>query len=255
MDKLLKFPKYFLLLAVLFVGCNSENVGDCFQAKGSIMQSIFTVPSFDQIQIEGNVSLFIEQGATQEVSIETGENLLPDVFVEVVDGTLIIRDTNSCNFVREYGSTIARITTPNITRIQNASSYDVVGVGELSFNSLLLVSNTSGGLADPRKGGDFYLDINTTELRVSANGQSAFYLSGNVQTANINFADENPRFEGATLRVDDLTIFQRSANKMIVFPVNSISGRIVGTGDVIAKNTPPIVEVEESFTGQLIFED
>ena len=255
MDKLLKFPKCFLLLTVLFVGCNSENLGDCFQAEGSTVQTIITTPSFDKIQIEGEVSLFIKQGEIQEVSIETGENLLPDVFVEVVDGTLIIRDTNNCNFVRDYGSTIARITTPNLTSIRNASSYDIEGIGQLAFDSLLLVSNTSGGLADPKKGGDFYLNISTTELRVSANGQSAFYISGNAQTANISFADENPRFEGANLRVDDLTIFQRSANKMIVFPVNSIMGRIVGTGDVIAKNTPPIIEVEESFTGQLIFED
>ena len=255
LEKLLKFPRYILASMVILCACNSENTGDCFQSQGAVVSNVVSLTSFDKIQIEGAVSLFIEQGLTQEVVIETGANLVPDVFVEVIDGTLIIRDTNKCNFVREYGSTIARIKTPNLTLIRNASSYDVRGVGVLEFETLLLVSDTSGGLADPQKRGDFYLNISSTELRVSANGQSAFYLSGNVIDAGISFTDEHPRFEGADLMIDNLNIFQRSANKMIVFPVNSIMGKIVGTGDVIAKNTPPIIDVEQSFTGRLIFED
>lgn len=253
--KLLKFPKYLIVLLLVLSACNSENAGDCFQAQGSQIQTTIPVADFNEIQIEGDVTLFITQGLTQEVVIETGENLMPDVVVEIVDETLIIRDRNRCNFVREYGTTVARVTTPNLTQIRNASSYDVIGVGRLEFENLLLSSNTTGGLEDPRKSGDFYLNLACNNLNISANGQSVFYLSGNVLNGSIKFTDENPRFEGADLRVINLTVFQRSANKMIVFPVNSIVGGIVGTGDVIAKNTPPIIDVEESFTGQLIFED
>ena len=40
-----------------------------------------------------------------------------------------------------------------------------------------------------------------------------------------------------------------------VNPLNSIRGEIRGTGDIIAVNRPEIVEVDEFFTGRLIFED
>lgn len=40
---------------------------------------------------------------------------------------------------------------------------------------------------------------------------------------------------------------------MVVNPQQSIIGQIVSTGDVIAINQPPNVEVEVLFTGQLIF--
>jgi hypothetical protein len=73
--------------------------------------------------------------------------------------------------------------------------------------------------------------------------------------ASIVFTDEAPRFEGAELQIGDLGIFQRSANKMIVNPQNRIVGEIRGTGDVISVNQPPIVEVLQFFTGQLIFQD
>ena len=42
---------------------------------------------------------------------------------------------------------------------------------------------------------------------------------------------------------------------MVVNPIESIRGEIVSVGDVIAKNRPPVVEVEELFMGRLIFED
>jgi hypothetical protein len=39
-----------------------------------------------------------------------------------------------------------------------------------------------------------------------------------------------------------------------VAPTNLIQGRIVGLGDVICLTQPPIVNVEEEFTGRLIFQ-
>ncbi|HET8803794.1 MAG TPA: DUF2807 domain-containing protein, partial [Aequorivita sp.] len=118
-----------------------------------------------------------------------------------------------------------------------------------------LISNSSAGPETIRKSGDFYLNINCGQFRTSANGQSVFYITGYSQKASLNFDDEMPRFEGQNFVVDELTVSQRSANKMIVNPQQSIIGKIVATGDIISHNRPPIVDVKELFTGRLIFKD
>jgi hypothetical protein len=41
---------------------------------------------------------------------------------------------------------------------------------------------------------------------------------------------------------------------MILYPIQSIKGEIRSSGNVIAKNRPPIVKVETFYTGRLIFE-
>ena len=41
---------------------------------------------------------------------------------------------------------------------------------------------------------------------------------------------------------------------MVVNPQMSIRGRIVGVGDVIAVNRPEIIEVEELYSGRLLFQ-
>jgi hypothetical protein len=245
---------YFCAVLVAVLGCDSENSSDCFQAAGSIIQITVPTEAFTQIQIEGEVTLIVEQGPIQEVKIESGENLLNDVEVVVAGEILIIKDTNSCNFVRDYGITVATVITPDLKKILNASSYDVIGRGRLVFPELILQSNTSVVVESPRKGGDFYMNLACEELSVFANGQSVFFLSGDVNLGLFRFDDENPRLEGRHLRVNKLNVFSRSANKMIVNPLQEIRGEILGTGDIISVNRPPLVDVQELFTGKLIFE-
>jgi hypothetical protein len=117
------------------------------------------------------------------------------------------------------------------------------------------VSNSSVGPETIRKSGDFYLNIICDEFRVAANGQSVFYITGKAERATLSFADEMPRFEGKEFLINELTVFQRSANKMIVNPIQSIVGKIVATGDIISYNRPQLVDVKELFTGRLLFED
>ena len=249
--------KYVLAILICFtlLGCNSEDGWDCLQTEGNSVSVDFTVDSFDKIRIEDGVSLLIRQGDIQSVKIETGSNLLSDIEVYVQDKTLVIRDNNRCNLVRDYGLTRAVVTTPDLLEIRNASAFDVRGEGRLSFPRLDLVSNTTGNLEDPLKSGDFYLDLDTERLLVNANGQSVFYLTGRAQRARYRFSDEFPRLEAGELIASEVIVFQRSANVMIVNPQESLIGEIYGTGDVIALNRPPIVEVESFFTGRLLFSD
>jgi hypothetical protein len=80
------------------------------------------------------------------------------------------------------------------------------------------------------------------------------FISGFVNNLFIGFYSGDTRFEGANLIAQNIDIFQRSSNDMIVNPQQSLTGEIRGTGDVISLNRPPIVEVEEFYTGKLIFE-
>lgn len=244
----------YILVLVLVFSCDSENASDCLQTEGSIVQTEFEVTTFNSIQIEDDVTLIIKQSDTQKVMVETGENLLSDVSVKVVDQKLIIQDNNGCNIFRDYGVTKVYVDTPNLIEIRNASSKQVRSEGVLNFPILTLTSNSTGNIDGVIKSGDFYLNIVCDDFRIAANGQSVFYISGNTNKARINFADEWPKFEGENFIINDLRILQRSGAKMIVNPVEKIKGEIRGTGDVISVNEPPIVAVEEFFTGKLIFQ-
>jgi hypothetical protein len=64
----------------------------------------------------------------------------------------------------------------------------------------------------------------------------------------------NSRVEAADLLIQELIVFHRSTNKIIVNPRVSIIGEIRSLRDVISKNEPPVVNVVEYYTGRLIFD-
>lgn len=249
--------KKLLLIGLIFTlfSCDSENSWDCLQTAGDTVLKEFVLSEFSKIRIEDDVTLYLKQGEIQQVKLETGENLVSDISVSVEGETLVVKDRNNCNLVRDYGITKFFVTAPNITEIRNSSAFDVIGEGVLHFPKLSLVSNSGSGPETIRKSGDFYLEVDCESFRVAANGQSVFYIIGTADAANLNFADEFPRFEGKDFFVNNLTVLQRSANKMIVNPQQSMVGEIRATGDIVSHNRPPVIDVKEFFTGRLIFKD
>lgn len=244
----------FFVLAIIIISCDNDNAPECFRAQGKIETRNFEVAFFDRVRFEDDVSLIIKEGVEQSVTITSGKNLFEEIKVTIEGKTLVIQDNNGCNLVREVGITQAIVTTPDLIEIRNGSSRDVRSDGILNFPKLALTSNTTGGIADVKKSGDFYLDLNCSEFVLNANGQSVFYLKGTTEQGRIVFNDENPSFQGAMFEIDHLNIFHRGANKMIVNPRLSIVGELRSTGDVIAVNRPDSISVRELFSGQLIFQ-
>jgi len=245
---------FYIALVFLLIGCDSDKGLNCFQAAGSIVQEERSVEEFTEIVVFERTQLIIQQGETQSVVVESGENLLNDIEVEVTEGVLEIRNDNGCNLVRDYGITKVFVTAPNIIKIRNSSGLQVESIGTLRFATLSLVSEDQENEDAFHIDGDFRLDLEVESLNIVANGLSNFYLSGTATRADFGLFAGDGRIEAANLIVQNLSIFHRSTQKMIVNPQQSIRGTIYSLGDVIAKTRPPIVEMEELFRGRLIFE-
>jgi hypothetical protein len=244
----------FVLGIIVLCGCNGENVFDCVQSSGNIIEQEFEVDAFNRIQVWERVQLFISHGDQQMVRVETGENLMNEIQLKILDSVLTISDRNSCNWGRNYGITKVYITSPDIKQIRNSSGLTVKSIGTLRYSFLDLVSEDRVIEDLYHVDGDFDMDLDVDWLNINANGLSKFYLRGKIWGGFFGLYDGDVRVEAADLEIQSLKFFHRSTNKMIVNPIQSIVGEIRGLGDVIAKHRPPIVEVEELYTGRLIFE-
>lgn len=244
---------FYIFVLTLIFACDSENAGDCFQKKGTIIQQEVNVELFDKIFVNRDIELIIKDGTVQKVIIETGKNLINDIEATVLDGKLTLTDNNSCNFVRDYGITKVYITAPNITEIRSSTQYDISSDGVLTYPSLSVLSEDFN-VPESFTSGNFNLEINNNSFSVVFNNLSNCFISGQTNNLNITFASGTSRFEGRDLVAQNVQLSNRSSNDMIVNPQQSIKGLISGTGDVISVNTPPIIAVEKVYKGRLIFE-
>lgn len=242
-----------VFLLTLFFSCDNQNAMDCFQAAGSIIQEEIVVEPFSTILVEEEVILILRQGDEQQVVIETGKNLLNDVKVYVENNQLVLQNENQCNYVRDYELTKVYVTSPNITQIRCATNRYIQSEGTLTYPNLTLLSENwnSNYLAS----GDVELTLDATQVSVVANGTSIFKISGKAERLNINFAANDCRFEGENFIVNQVQFNHKSSNDIIINPQTSLKGTIYSVGNVVAKNRPITIEVDERYKGKLIIEE
>ncbi len=243
----------YILILFLLCSCNDEDANDCFQKVGIPVRSEVIVDEFSKILVNRDIELIIKEGAEHQVIIETGKNLLNDVSAVVVDGKLILTDDNTCNYVRAYGITKIYVTSPNITEIRSSTQYDIRSDGVLTYPSLTILSEDFGA-PDTFISANFKLQIDNTTFKLVFNNLSNCFVSGKTDHLDLVFAAGNSRFEGRDLIAQSVQLRNRASNDMIVNPQQEIKGTISGTGDVIAVNRPPVIEVNELYKGRLIFE-
>lgn len=253
MKKIVVAISFFLVFicvasSLMLVSC--EKPSDCIKSTGAIITKEFEVASFENIYVNKGIGLEITQGPEFKVVVKTGENLMADISVIVENNALVLRNNTSCNWVREYGHTTVYVTAPNITEIHSKTERDIVSNGVLTFPILRLIAVDQGQGAATN---DFHVQVDNYQTVIENNNVSRFFISGRTNEALLNFYDGNGRFEGENLIAKSIKVFHRGSNDMIVFPTESITGKMVSTGNIILKNVPPVVAVEQLYQGHVIY--
>lgn len=246
--------KYILLFGMFLTLFGCEKPSDCIESSGAtIIRQVDVVP-FTRVEVYKGIEVIITEGPVYSVTIETGENLIENVEVTQHDNVLLLRDNSTCNWVREYGETKVHITAPNITEIYSKSDRNISSNGVLSYPDLQLISVDNDGDGVEGAGtGDFYLVVNNNNLTVGCNNVSRFYLSGQTNNAYFDVYSGDGRIEAPELAAQNIKIFHRGSNDMIVKPIQRIYGTLYSTGNVILKNNPPVVDVQQLYQGHLIY--
>ncbi len=248
---------FCLLYLLIFInqGCNSNSASDCFQNAGEIVRDEVVVAGFSQITVFENVRLIVAEGVEHKVEVETGSFLRNEVSITVEGSRLLLRDTNDCNYVRDYGITTVYVTAPELTEIRSSTGLPIRSEGVLNYADLTLISESFLNPESETTDGEFDLDLNVENLALIVNGITYFKLRGSAMDFNVQIAAGDSRIEAENLIAERVSIDHRGTNDLFVNPQQSLRGVIRGTGDVISSNRPPEVEIETLFNGKLIFKN
>lgn len=242
------------ILALLLAGCG-EDAPDCFQASGEQVREVLDLPAFSRITVFENIRLVLRHGEQQEVVVETGRNLRPDVSARVADGILELRDRNGCNLFRSYGQTTFYVTTPDLQAVRSSTGWPVESDGVLPFADLRLISESFNDPEAATTDGSFDLEVDAGRVQIVANGIAFFKLRGRAGSLVVTIAAGDARVEAEGLEAGAVQVDHRGSNAIRVTPLNRIAGVIRGYGDVLSYNRPAEVAVEELFRGRLVFVD
>lgn len=99
------FLRLILILSVLpgiaaMFACSKA--GKCFSNSGSVIQEARQVSPFDSIDLGDNVNLILTQDSVDRITVEAGSNIISGITTETVNRQLLIRNLNTCNWMRSY---------------------------------------------------------------------------------------------------------------------------------------------------------
>lgn len=132
-----------------------------------------TTQKFDRIEISAPFDVILEKGNHSEIKIIGESNVIPEVFTEVKNNTLILSTSNNVKF---FGNAIERtqliVTTKDISEIYVLASAKVSSTSNVESKHLFLELMGSGEIS---------LTIESQNVSVDITGSGNVELNGNCK--------------------------------------------------------------------------
>ncbi len=244
---------FFILFATLtLISC--EKPSECVESFGKTIVKDIPVQPFLKITVYNGIEVVISQGEEYKVQIEAGENFIDNIEVIQTETNLEFKDNTSCNWVREYGKTKVLITAPNLEDIYSKTERKISSNGVLTYPTIRLYAfDKDGDGLDGAGTGDFFFNVDNSQLVIQGNNVANFYIEGKTNQALMSLYFGDGRIEAQNLEAKHIIVFHRSTNDMILNPIEKIEGKMLSLGNVFLKNNPPDNTLESHYTGQIIY--
>jgi hypothetical protein len=244
MEKLLAV--FYILIVVLCFSCKKENSRDCFKAHGDDIIETVDLAEYHVIQINGHVDVTLKPNQRSGADITGGKNILPLIKCDVIDDTLFIDNTNTCNWVRSYDRVVnITLYVDTLTSIVNRST------GKLSCIDTIYCATTFT-LRGKAMNGETNLSVVANQVNATyINGTSTIYIDGRANIASF-YCSSVGNIEASELIANETRINHKGTGEINVYSSTYLHGQINNTGNVYYSGAPKIISVEELSSGQLL---
>lgn len=202
--------------ALLLTACHKDDI----RSSGHITTEVRTVPSFNDVRIEGPINANIRFGAAQHVSVRTDVNALAKVRTSVSGSTLVL-SLDQANYHGDLRFDVT-VDMPIIGRLTQNGVSDVNVSGFFGLETMDIISNGVGDLA---------LHGSTDRLHITQHGVGRVNASGmNADTCHVGLSGVG----SVEVRVND-----------------HLHGYLSGVGSIYYHGMPS-VEVNDTGVGHVV---
>ena len=175
-----------LAITVLFTSCDGWGIFDGsngITGKGAIERTTRDVKDFKSIDLATSANVFIKQGATFKVEVETHKNIA-DVFETIVENGVLTLKTKKGVWNMRYDKLNVYIEMPAVEGIDISGSGDIKAETALSGDNMNIIVSGSGNILIEQG-----LTAKTVKIRISG--------SGDVKADGISTSDLSAKISGS----------------------------------------------------------
>lgn len=225
------------LIAILaFTGCTIN----CIDGTGPVESRELEIAPFTAIEVGGAISVSIEKGPAQTITVTGQGNLIDLLGTEVKGGVWKIRSPQCW---RSHEPFHVHITTPSqFTGIEIGGSGDVTSADVFGSGRTKLAVHGSGKIN---------IDgINEKQLDVSISGSGTATIRGTCSVLDASISGSGD-LHGRDLAANEATISISGSGDAVITAISSLSAKVSGSGTVRYAGKPN-VESKVSGSGAVI---
>ena len=248
-----------LVLTFATLACNATIPG-ALVGSGNVVTESFDVSDFDQIRLGTSGTLYVEQGDEFSLTIETDDNILPALNVDVTKG--VLRLTANPDYTALQSTTlIYRVTVPELTALDVSGSGEIF-VGDFKSASLSMTVSGSGDTVfsnaeidsltiNVNGSGKVTIESATSEdITIKVNNSGDVTLAGETESITITTSGSGKVFaEELKTTKADVTI--NGSGDTNLWVTKAITVNISGSGEVRYWGAPKVELKNNSGSGEL----
>ena len=235
----------FTFLVFIISGCGKDE-GVCVSSTGKVITQDRGNTPFSRIYVNDNINLILTQDpANNKIVVEAGENLIHGITTKIDSGKLVLRNENSCNWLRSFKVPVnVYLTFTKLDTISFSAAGNITCTNDLTNGSFYLEVIEGSGHIDLKLQtyrSFFFLPSGTT--LVTATGIS--------EVTTVISSSFGP-FHAEDLESKFTYISTNSPNDIFVSSSIELDVKIGNIGDVYYRGDPPGIMTEFTSDGRLI---
>lgn len=245
--------RLYLYLIAFFVlpalACNTSGLGITVNGSGNIITRTYDVKDFSRVTLAGFGDVFITQGESESLSVETDDNIFDHLDIRVIGDELVLGTKLDAILVPTQ-SIIFRLTVKDLNAITiggsgniyseplqtNDLKVTVAGSGEVDIKGL---DGSDLSISVPGSGNITIRSIAVTTVDVAINGSGDIELAGKAdqQTISVN---GNGEYIAGDLETSSADISIGGSGSLTVWVKDELKVRVNGSGDVSYYGRPTV---------------
>lgn len=245
MIRIIKYLLFFTLVPVVFICCRKEGAW-CFQGAGEVIMEERPGGNIRIIEILDDPDVVLTQvQGSGTVSVEAGENLVDGIITEITGDRLLIRNNNTCNWVRSFDVPVRiHVGVMKLDSIIFRGSGRLSSSNHLVNDSIQIDVREGAGSIDLRittEKSRFYIHEGTVDIKVS--GSSWVNFIGSHGLGPVDCLDLESQF----------TLITSSSPNNCYLQVNQyLDAKIRNAGNIFYRGEPGTIKSESTGSGRLI---
>lgn len=238
----MKYSNLFLIILTGLLIMTNVNYlpAQDIKGNGNEIKETRSAGSFDVIENDGVINVFLTQGETESIVVEAARNYLPFIVTEVKDNTLFISMKKGAK-IEKSAKLNVYVTFRDLKRIELNSVGNVSSENQLKLKNLTIENNSVGNIR---------LNIDCNELSIENNSVGNTSLSGNVNNVKIELNSVG-NLTASDLKAQNLTIVNNAVGNVNVNAEKEIYITQNGTGNITYSGNAEVKKLEKNGSGNV----